>query len=264
MRDDMSKVIVERARPGSSLHVARRLRRLDPKLIPVDEDADNPFPERIGHARAASLGRFRKHLNENLAPLRRYLASQVGRPWDAVFSEISSKIRLDNAVQKHVRDHVNDFVAVTTFVQDGKVFIVDRFDRLVSLTDMRWPPELYVHPVTGVPCRNDWRRIRRAQKRREKAAKERALAARLRVVERYCQLHLLNDGNWWEVKLTATSRYLVEPGAVNMVVDVIERAGLSVLPRAERYDRRGVHATAMRALSRKEIKVLGLRAAGRR
>jgi hypothetical protein len=131
MRDDMSKVIVERARPGSSLHVARRSRRLDPKLIPVDEDADNPFPERIGHGRAASLGRFRKHLNENLAPLRRYLASQVGRPWDAVFSEISSKIRLDNAVQKHVRDHVQDFVAVTTFLQDGKIFIVDRRGHLV-------------------------------------------------------------------------------------------------------------------------------------
>jgi hypothetical protein len=263
MRDDMSKVIVERARPGSSQHVARRSRRLDPKLIPVDEDADNPFPERIGHGRAASFGRFRKHLNENLAPLRRYLASQVGRPWDAVFSEISSEIRLDNAVQKHVRDHVDDFVAVTTFLQDGKIFIADRYGRPVSLADMRWPPDLYVHPVTGVLCRNDWRRVRRAQKRRAKAAKERALATRMRVLARDRQLHLLDDGNWWEVRLAAVPRYLVEPEAAKLVVDVIERAGLSALSRAERYDRRGVHATTMRALSRKEIKALGLRAGGR-
>ena len=45
---------------------------------------------------------------------------------------------------------------------DGKIFIADRYGRPVSLADMRWPPDLYVHPVTGVLCRNDWRRARRA------------------------------------------------------------------------------------------------------
>jgi|EndMetStandDraft_5_1072996.scaffolds.fasta_scaffold19441_4 hypothetical protein len=44
---------------------------------------------------------------------------------------------------------------------------------------------------------------------------------------------------------------------------MIERAGLSALPRAERYDRWEVYAVAMRALSRKEIKAQGLRAGGR-
>ena len=44
---------------------------------------------------------------------------------------------------------------------------------------------------------------------------------------------------------------------------MIERAGLSALPRAERYDCWEVYAVAMRALSRKEIKAQGLRAGGR-
>ena len=206
MRADMSKVIVERARPGSSWHVARRLRRLDPKQIPVSEDADDPFPARIGHTRAASLGKWRKCLNENLAPLRRYLHAQVGRRWDDVFSDICANIRLDHAVQKHVRDHVQDFVAVTTLLRDGKIFFVDRYRRLETLTDARWPPGLYVHPITGVLCRNDWRRARRAEKRRQEAAKARALAARMRVVDRDRQLHLLDDGNWWEVTLVPIPR----------------------------------------------------------
>ena len=261
MREDMSKVIVERARPGSSQHVARRLRRLDPKQIPVSEDADDPFPARIGHTRAASLGRFRKYLNENLAPLRRYLNSQVGRRWDDVFSDISANIRLDNAVQKHVRDHVQDFVAITTFLHDGKIFIADRRGRLESLTDTRWPPGLYVHPVTGVLCRNDWRRARRAEKRRQEAAKARALAARMRVVDRDRQLHLLDDGNWWDVRLAPVPRLTFAAGRSVTIVDVVDRSGLSKLPRPERYDRCDVYAVAMRALSRREIKALALRAA---
>jgi hypothetical protein len=261
MRDDMSKVIVERARPGSSWHVARRLHRLDPKQIAVSEDADDPFPLRIGHARAASLGKFRKCLNENLAPLRRYLNSQVGRRWDDVFSDISANIRLDNAVQKHVRDHVQDFVAVTTFLQDGEIFIVDRYGRPQALAHTRWPPSLYVHPVTGVLCRNDWRRARRAEQRRQAAAKAHALAKRMRVLDRGRQLHLLDDGNWWDVTLAPVPRLTFAAGRTVTIVDVVDRSGLSRLPRHERYDRHDVYAAAMRALSRREIKALALRAA---
>ena len=99
-------------------------------------------------------GRNPKCLNENLAPLRRYLAKQAGRPWDQVFSEISGKIRLDNAVQKHVRDHVHDFVASTTRLKDGVIYVVDRSDRLVPLAEARWL-DLYVHPATGVLRRTD-------------------------------------------------------------------------------------------------------------
>jgi hypothetical protein len=53
-----------------------------------------------------------KELNENLAPLRRYLERQVGRPWDKVYSEIAANLRADNTVQQHVRDHLRNFVAV--------------------------------------------------------------------------------------------------------------------------------------------------------
>jgi len=54
-----------------------------------------------------------KVLNENLAPLRRYLERQVGRKWDKVYAEISAQLRPTSAVQQHVRDHLHDFVAVT-------------------------------------------------------------------------------------------------------------------------------------------------------
>jgi len=53
--------------------------------------------------------------------LRRYLQSQVGRPWNKVHSEISRNLRLDSAVQSHVLDHLWDYVEVNTRLVDGEV-----------------------------------------------------------------------------------------------------------------------------------------------
>jgi hypothetical protein len=73
MREDMYKVIVERPRRGKEGDAtAARLR----------EDFDGPM--RLG----MRAGYGYRSLNENLAPLRRYLHAQIGRPWDKVFSEI--------------------------------------------------------------------------------------------------------------------------------------------------------------------------------
>jgi hypothetical protein len=101
MREDMARVIVERPRLGGG-------RTRKGRAIAFDD-----LPAQEGMRRR--YGRFgdRKMLNENLAPLRRYLDRQVGRPWDAVYSEIARHLRPDNAVQQHVRDHLADFVAVT-------------------------------------------------------------------------------------------------------------------------------------------------------
>lgn len=100
MRDDMFKVIVERPRWGAS-HAA------SPKL------------KRTPHADARHIGLKRhvcisapytKSLNENLAPLVRYLRRQRGRQWDAVFSEICAKLDTGSTVKMHVREHIEDFV----------------------------------------------------------------------------------------------------------------------------------------------------------
>jgi hypothetical protein len=100
MRSDMAKVIVERPRvPGwegsKPKGCQRKLHRLRDDGPPIRE---------------GMKARWRggtKSLNEHLGPLRRYLNSQVGRPWDKVFSEICVHINRNSAVQDHVRDHVD-------------------------------------------------------------------------------------------------------------------------------------------------------------
>ena len=76
MREDMARVIVERPRKGG--HRSRGSRRQEYEDLPAHEGMRRPWAVRGDE----------KELNENLAPLRRYLARQVGRPWSKVYSEI--------------------------------------------------------------------------------------------------------------------------------------------------------------------------------
>lgn len=100
MREDMAKVIVER--PRIKPWNARKGRCMNLDDLPSHE----------GMRRGNAWRGDRKELNENLAPLRRYLAKQVSRPWNKVYSEIAARLRVDSAVQQHVRDHLRDFVAL--------------------------------------------------------------------------------------------------------------------------------------------------------
>src|SRR4051794_5097198 len=112
MRADMAKVIVERPRVGSRARgKPKGLRRREQK-----GSLEN-LPRREGiKRRVQSWG---KSLNEHLGPLRRYLSSQVGRPWDEVYAEICAHLSADSAVQDHVRDHVFGYVAVDVLFRNG-------------------------------------------------------------------------------------------------------------------------------------------------
>ena len=100
MRDDMFKVIVERPRWGASHAASPKLKRMA-----------HTDTQHIGLKRHARIGApYTKMLNENLAPLVRYLRRQRGRRWDAVFSEMCASLDTGSVVKMHVRQHIEDFV----------------------------------------------------------------------------------------------------------------------------------------------------------
>ncbi len=133
MRNDMAKVIVERPRVGGDKRVG--LKGNNKRLQRLGDDA--PAFESM-----KSRWHSRKKLNENLSPLKRFLRSRVGQRWDDVFSEICKNITLGSAVQKHVRDHVMDYVATDVQMIDGKPH--DSKGREI------WFELVYVHPDTGI------------------------------------------------------------------------------------------------------------------
>lgn len=180
MRDDMARVIVER--PRIPAFKARKGR-------------DRPFddmPAHEGMRRGHALRGDCKELNENLTPLRRFLESQVGRPWDKVYSEITTHLRVDSAVQQHVRDHLRDFVAI-------KARRVVQGWRSTGRGTLWWQ-RLYVDPVTGLLCRTDRLPEEKARRRRmeHKAPKP---VDRIPIAEDR-ELRLIG-GIWYQVQLAA-------------------------------------------------------------
>jgi hypothetical protein len=272
MREDMARVIVERPRiqPRNN----RKGRR------PALED----LPSHEGMRRAAALRGDRKELNENLAPLRRYLEGQVGRPWDKAYAEIAARLRIDSTVQQHVRDHLRDFVAVAPRRN------VSDWRSSIRGGGLWWQP-LYVHPDTGLLCRTDRlpeeKARRRAERNRPRAPLERIALAADR------ELRLIS-GLWYEVLLaplpapvyrvrreivklayasySTRSRFFeVEMNVGRLITspvrDVVTGAIISAGPaindaeswknyRREHVDCR--YATAKRVLSRRELRRHGL------
>jgi hypothetical protein len=171
VRPDMSKVIVERPRRGSRLRNRKSALALDPRRIEDDRYIDPPKPRYSDS----------KSLNENLAPLRRFLASNTGRPWSKVYAEIRANLDGRKATGLHVLQHLPGLVEVDTWL-DGKTVMV--WERRGA--DRSQPVRgLYVHPVSGLLLRAPNRR----ERRRPKPVTERQIDADT--------VYRLTDGVWY-------------------------------------------------------------------
>ena len=180
MRPDMAKVLVECRRLGGNIKEPKGYRRALQR-----QDAECP-PTHEGMRRKWQRGMCGKSLNENLAPLERFLRSSVGRPWNKIFSEICQHVRLDSAVQKHIRDHLKDFVAEHVRIENGVLQLkAPRFGRTLDV----WQP-FYVHPKSG---------LLRANARRWKVRSRPGRPAFLQISE-HTQVRMI-DGLWFELTL---------------------------------------------------------------
>lgn len=245
MRPDMPKILVERPRLRSRIACGRDGRkfrnRSDAAFLPTKAGYRNP-----------------KELNENLRPLARYLERQISRPWDKVYSEVRAVIDSRNAVQRHILEHLGQYVAVHTGVVDGH--LIDLGKQIPGLKRV-WQP-LYVDPRTGLLRRNpderSWRRICREQQQ----TKDRERAAVWREISASSQLHSV-DGCWFEVDIAPL------PPPPEARWDVLRRLTVNARTAAvhrreddqstiEVYGRPGVYAVSKRQLSAGEIRKQGL------
>ncbi|MDZ4761156.1 MAG: hypothetical protein SGJ21_08810 [Alphaproteobacteria bacterium] len=254
MRKDMSKVIVERPRTGGGPQRKGR-------TVALDSDNDTgPLRQRV----VVRKPQRTKQLNENLAPLRRFLQSSVGRSWNKVHSELSDNIRPTSTVQQHVLDHVAEFVATNAFMQDGEVFVtLDRFGGEPTPVKASWAL-FYVHPKTGRLMKNRDQRSPPPAKvvKRDRPEDRRRDLGALR------QAHLFGDGAWWDIVLEANpvrrektrdSEKRVSTRKVALSFeDVVLAKGFSDMTAQKLYGRGDVHAVSARRLTKAERKKLDL------
>ena len=193
MRKDMFKVIVERPRHGAGFRVNR-----------MRHKGEDDLPSRVGMKRFRALnGTYTKGLNENLAPLKRYLMKQVGRPWSKVYSEISENLDAKNTVKQHVRDHLQDFVVTKVAVgRDGEWMNGNERSRWRS-SEAYWHQPLYVDPNDGLLKRSDklWKKLGFDATPRWKRPNEKSHVTdpNVRRINDDIELHRIR-GIWYEIK----------------------------------------------------------------
>lgn len=246
MREDMPKVIVERPRRGG--------RRLIHKPRRRGEDWEN-FPSRQGIRRQ---WKDRKELSDNLSPLWRYLDGQVGRPWNAVWSEICERLDFRSVLGFHVKSHIDQHVERHVRIINGRAHATARFSSL------GWAPVfgMYVHPDTGLLERGHrWNAWRDADGRPVTPAwKVNKCEPLRRILATDTQLHF-HRGQWYEVKLASVeiTSYTVKEstdwgGRITVVkyAPTLDVLGTATEDLEARYGRKGVAAISKRQISRKE------------
>lgn len=228
MRADMAKVIVERPRLGGGLRRPKGIRKRErlafAGMVSNYEGIRRPW-----------RGGYRKMLNEHLGPLRRYLQSQVGRPWNKVHSEISQHLRLDSAVQSHVLDHLDDFVEKRVMFRDGELCCGSGYGTGRPLT-----APFYVCPQTGLLRAN---RLQPWNKRKKANLPE------YLQIEQHRQWRQV-EGIWYEVTLEPITAETLSRR------DVVLKAVVGQFQRNEAEEMYGasVFATNKRQLNKREIK----------
>jgi hypothetical protein len=228
MRADMAKLLVERPRLGGGVKFQRNADRKWQRL-PLDE---RPRAEAIKERWRQSKVQL-KHLNENLAPLCRFLRSRLGRPWDDVYSEICERINRDSAVQLHIWQHLMHFVET-----DPR-----KIQRILQRRRY-WRNQFYVDPSSG--------RLIEVGPRETKCIRSsnRHSQPFLTIVEGRCYRRI--DGIWYEVELAP-----IPPHRTSAWDAVLRRDTVQLgRGRLQEVYGRCVYAAKKRQLCKREIKRL--------
>ncbi len=144
MRDDMAKVVTERPRHG---HKNKSKKTTGSLIRNYDPDAEYDEPVRLPISRNRQYGGFRKEFSDLINPLRRYLRSCVGRPWNKVHSELSQKLDRRSVTGSHIWDHVMWEIETDCHIGPDRLAYSNR----PRFRHQRGPIDgLYVHPRTGL------------------------------------------------------------------------------------------------------------------
>ena len=145
----LDEIVIERPRHGwriSLKKVGGYRKRLDRLTQIATEDGFlKPYLIKPSHRT--------KGLSDYLSPLRRYLRSQVGKPWNEVYSQLCQKLDTSTMTGQHVLDHLWHYVERHAELIDGIPYhrSCGHYWRSCRLSQ-HYGDQFYVHPETGILC----------------------------------------------------------------------------------------------------------------
>ena len=197
MRTDMNHVVLQGGAAG-------KFRPFEGRAVRGHRTSEGFEPLEVGRVRMkVRTGRWDDAChNVTFAPIRRWLASQVGRLWSEVNAELSS--RHLPALQQSLREWVADEVARNCYREsDGSLCFGSRFSGVQPVT---WN-DYYVDPVSGLLCKSVNERVNWYKANRVK--REAARAEVFRKGAGDVQYHK-RDGVWYEVHVASYSEKVKE------------------------------------------------------
>lgn len=184
-----------------------------------------------------------KEFTDVISPLNRWLASQVGRPWDKVYSEICENLPKTTKQYIHIHEHIGWFVETNVEIIDGVACHksgVLHGHPIQSSTSLK---DFYVHPKTGLLIEAP--RIYKKKRYPPDAPKWKEIQGK-----KYFQI----DGIWYEIETapipkTYERKYFYDPVLKQTFKDAIELCRI--------YGKSEI-GVSKRQLNKKEIRQLGL------
>lgn len=143
----LRSIVIERPRQGMRISL-RKVKGFKKQLNQLTEEAteDGLLSPYLIKPRNKT-----KSLSDCLGPLRRFLRSKVGQPWDDVYSELCRQLDTKTMAGQHVLSHLWHYVERHVESIDGIFYSKSSSVYRTRLDRSRYE-QFYVHPETGILC----------------------------------------------------------------------------------------------------------------
>ncbi|MEC4818049.1 MAG: hypothetical protein SAK29_32980 [Scytonema sp. PMC 1069.18] len=175
----LSEIVIERPRGGMRISL-KKLKGYKKQLQKLTEEATQ---EGLLSPYLIKTRNKSKYLSDHLGPLRRFLHSKVGQPWDDIYSELCQRLDTSTMAGQHVLTHVWDYVERHVEIIDNRLYSKPYRGYQIQL-DASHRDRFYIHPETGILCAAQ--KVPRKQKGTQKQTD-------VIIVDNYHQYHKLNE-----------------------------------------------------------------------
>ncbi|YAF95608.1 MAG: hypothetical protein AB3A66_24190 [Nodularia sp. CChRGM 3473] len=229
----LSEIVIERPRGGMKISL-KKLTGFKKQLHKLTEEASqdgllNPY--------LIKATKKSKYLSDHLGPLRQFLRSQVGQPWNQVYSQLCQRLDTSTMAGQHVLDHVWDYVERHVEIRDGKL-CSKPYRGYRSRLDGNYRDRFYIHPETGILCVVE--KVPRKQKQKPRQAD-------VVIVDNYHQYRKLKD-IWYLITFAD-----FPPPPTDYVTDVFK--GL-IHRSSVMYKGQKIYAVRKKQCNKKEIRLI--------
>ena len=151
----LDEVLIERPRGGMRMS-SRRLPGMRKHMTQLTREAEEDgllSPYRI------KVRDKTKYLSDHLGPMRRLLRSQLGKPWDQIYSKIRREVKGNTMAGQHVLEHLSGYVCSSAEMVNGQPYAKGGTGYYWNRRPLGLRRnEFYVHPETGLLCLADTRK----------------------------------------------------------------------------------------------------------